>query len=98
VGLLLSSLSFLGGTATLFYQTASGGTLGRALLVAFLIFLAGLQFLCFGVLGEYVWRINSEIRGRPFYILMGEFEAEMRTRLEEPVHLKQGGGNRREAG
>jgi dolichol-phosphate mannosyltransferase len=35
--------------------------------------LGGLNMLMLGVLGEYVWRIYDEVRGRPSYIIQQIF-------------------------
>lgn len=85
VGVVVSLLGVTLGAAALVSQ-AGGGTALAALVVT----LMGLQFLCLGALGEYVWRINSEMRGRPFYVVMGEYEADVRARREPSVALPRG--------
>jgi dolichol-phosphate mannosyltransferase len=42
------------------------------------LFLGGVQMLMLGVLGEYLWRISSEVRDRPQYIVMKEVGFEER--------------------
>ena len=57
---------------------------GFASLIVSVTFLAGIQLLSLGVLGEYIGRIFAEVKGRPLYIVerrlgLGE------VRLAEPV-------------
>ena len=42
---------------------------GYASLMVSITFLAGIQLLSLGILGEYIGRIFSEVKGRPLYIL-----------------------------
>lgn len=42
---------------------------GYASLIVSITFLAGIQLLSLGVLGEYIGRIFSEVKGRPLYII-----------------------------
>lgn len=45
---------------------------GFASLIVSVTFLAGVQLLSLGVLGEYIGRIFAEVKGRPLYIVQGE--------------------------
>mgnify|MGYP007093027287 FL=1 len=42
---------------------------GYASLITTLLFLGGIQLISIGVLGEYIGRIYTEIKGRPTYII-----------------------------
>jgi len=44
---------------------------GFASLIVSVTFLAGIQLLSLGVLGEYIGRIFAEVKGRPLYIVQG---------------------------
>lgn len=70
LGLIISILSFLLGSAFLFWRISSGNVLpGFATLSVALFFLGGVQLLCLGILGEYVGRIHSEVKRRPTYVV-----------------------------
>jgi polyisoprenyl-phosphate glycosyltransferase len=45
------------------------------------LFLGGVQLTMIGVLGEYLWRILDETRGRPLYII----DRTIGVRAREPV-------------
>lgn len=48
---------------------------GFASLIVSVTFLAGVQLLSLGVLGEYIGRIFAEVKGRPLYIVQDEIGA-----------------------
>lgn len=73
-GLTISLIAFIGAIVVLFDRLVLGiGELGWPSLMITMLFLGGVQMFMLGILGEYLWRINSEIRGRPEYIVMREF-------------------------
>ena len=41
-------------------------------LVCIIFFLNGLQFLCIGILGQYISKMYMEVKGRPIYIVKEE--------------------------
>lgn len=69
-GLFVSSVGFLYllyiiGVATFTDDTVQGW----ASLMVIVLFLGGVQLLSLGVIGEYLGRINEEVKGRPNYII-----------------------------
>ena len=76
-GLTISFIAFIGAIIVLFDKLVLGiGEWGWPSLMIAVLFLGGVQMLMLGIIGEYLWRINSEIRGRPQYIVMKEFGLE----------------------
>lgn len=71
LGILVSMISFVYGTflitRKLFFGYGVGGW--PSVMVA-ILFLSGIQMTMLGVLGEYIWRINEQVKDRPLYILM----------------------------
>ena len=76
--------SYVGGVlafASLIYavfivvRTLIGGSdvPGYASLLTAVLFLGGVQLLSLGVLGEYVGRIFTEVKGRPVYVVRRRF-------------------------
>jgi dolichol-phosphate mannosyltransferase len=91
VGLALMALSVAGGLALLYRGLSAGwGEWGWVALTLAMTFLAGVQLTVLGVLGEYLWRVGSEVRGRPLYIVMNEygFDSPERRLRQDVVPLK----------
>lgn len=64
---------------------------GFASLIVSVTFLAGIQLLSLGVLGEYIGRIFAEVKGRPLYIVQAEV-GRMRAGAATAVHVVPAGG------
>lgn len=74
LGIASASLAFLGAATIVFDRLVLGiGGLGWPSVMVAILFLGGVQLLMLGVLGEYIWRINSEVRGTPQYLVMETF-------------------------
>ncbi|HQV46303.1 MAG TPA: glycosyltransferase [Nitrospira sp.] len=69
LGFTVSCLSFL---VALFYLlkkfTLGTGVPGFTTLVVSIFFLAGIQLVTIGVIGEYIGRISDEVKRRPLYV------------------------------
>jgi dolichol-phosphate mannosyltransferase len=79
VGLTVSIIALVGALIVLFNRLVLGiGEWGWPSLMIGVLFLGGVQMLMLGVLGEYLWRISSEVRDRPQYIVMKEVGFEER--------------------
>ena len=73
LGLIISTIAFLGAVIVLFDKLVLGiGEWGWPSLMITMLFLGGVQMLMLGIIGEYLWRINTEVRDRPQYIVMNQ--------------------------
>jgi glycosyltransferase involved in cell wall biosynthesis len=46
---------------------------GYASLLTAVLFLGGVQLLSIGIIGEYIGRMFLEVKGRPLYLMEGEY-------------------------
>ena len=67
LGILLSALSILGLLYALISYFAGVAVPGWTAIVLSIWLLGGIQLLCIGVLGTYIGKIYSEVKGRPRY-------------------------------
>jgi dolichol-phosphate mannosyltransferase len=73
LGLIISTVAFVGAIIVLFDKLVLGiGEWGWPSLMITMLFLGGVQMLMLGIIGEYLWRINTEVRDRPQYIVMNQ--------------------------
>ena len=80
LGLIISTVALVGAVIVLFDKLVLGiGEWGWPSLMITMLFLGGVQMLMLGIIGEYLWRINTEVRDRPQYIVMDEFGLERPT-------------------
>jgi dolichol-phosphate mannosyltransferase len=70
LGLAVSGLSFLFGLYVIINKLVYGTrVMGWSSVMLAVLLLGGVQLVMIGVLGEYLWRILDESRGRPLYIV-----------------------------
>ena len=75
MGLVVSVLSLMYGFYIVFNTLIFGTEIaGWTTLVAGLMFSAGVQLICLGVIGEYIGRIYQQIRNRPRYVVQTVLE------------------------
>ena len=73
LGLFISTIALVGAVIVLFDKLVLGiGEWGWPSLMITMLFLGGVQMLMLGIIGEYLWRINTEVRDRPQYIVMNQ--------------------------
>lgn len=90
VGLIISIIAFVGAVIVLIDKLLLGlGELGWPSLMITVLFMGGVQMLMLGIIGEYLWRINSEVRGRPQYIVMRDFGFEDRESPRDAMKVAQ---------
>ena len=69
LGFVVSALSFLVAMTYIVKKIALGiGVPGFTTLVVSIFFLAGIQLMTIGVIGEYIGRISDEVKHRPLYV------------------------------
>jgi glycosyltransferase involved in cell wall biosynthesis len=70
IGCSLAMASFLYATYICLYTVIFGGdTPGYASTVILILLFGGLNLFAVGILGEYIGRIYTEVRGRPLYVV-----------------------------
>ena len=70
VGFLFSAVSFLLILYTLYAKFISENYIqGWASIMISILFIGGIQLICLGLIGEYLIRMDSNIRQRPLYII-----------------------------
>jgi glycosyltransferase involved in cell wall biosynthesis len=73
LGLLMAFLAIVGGIVIVALTLTVGSKVeGWASLAVLFLLFNGVQLLCVGVLGEYLWRAVDGIRNRPHYIVETE--------------------------
>lgn len=85
LGLLASSVGFIGTLIFLVYRVAVGaGVSGTVSAFALVFALSGVQLLIVALVGEYVGRIYTEAKGRPYYVVGELHELRPMASLREP--------------
>jgi glycosyltransferase involved in cell wall biosynthesis len=92
VGLFVAAMAFLY-TGIIVVRTIIFGldVPGYASLLTVVLFLGGIQLISLGVLGEYIGRIYTEVKGRPLYLVQGAYGFDERNRASEnaPIYLQK---------
>jgi polyisoprenyl-phosphate glycosyltransferase len=79
LGFLSAGAAFMGIVYTLWVRLLTHSWVrGWAISFVGMLFMAGVQMLCLGILGEYIGRIYTESKQRPLFI-----ELEVRRRVDE---------------
>ena len=76
LGCLVAACSFIGVIWAMVQYFTGNTEAGWASTVCLICFLAGIQLLCLGVVGEYVGKIFLEVKRRPRYIIAEKTEEE----------------------
>ena len=80
MGLVVSVLSLMYGFYIVFNTLIFGTEIaGWTALVVGLMFAAGVQLICLGVIGEYIGRIYDEVKQRPLYVIDQVWEGDSST-------------------
>lgn len=80
MGALIALGAFGYAIGLILYTVFTGGdTPGFASIMVAVLFLGGLNMLSLGILGEYVGRIATEVRGRPLYVVASRTGFEEQT-------------------
>jgi polyisoprenyl-phosphate glycosyltransferase len=70
LGFVVSGMAFLFGLAALIAKLAGSYSVsGLASLVVLIAFVAGIQLIVLGVIGEYIAHISDEVKRRPLYLV-----------------------------
>jgi polyisoprenyl-phosphate glycosyltransferase len=70
VGYIIAAVSFTYGLFVVFNRIVLGiGGSGWPSVISLVAFLGGVQLAVLGMLGEYVWRVAEQVRGRPRFLI-----------------------------
>lgn len=72
LGLIFSTISFIGVIWALIIQLTGNFVAGRASTVCIICFVGGIQMIGIEVIGEYIGKIYMEVKDRPKYIISDE--------------------------
>jgi glycosyltransferase involved in cell wall biosynthesis len=69
-GFFVSMAAFIVAVIEILIRVFTGYNLpGYTSTIFAILFLGGVQLICIGILGEYIGRINDQIKGRPLYLV-----------------------------
>ena len=92
-GILISLGSILGLLYALISHFCGWTVAGWTAIVCSIWLLGGIQLLCIGVVGEYIGKIYSEVKGRPRYIveaLLHTGESEIKSHPAQSMPRTEG--------
>ena len=69
LGLIVSTLSFIGAIWAVVSQISGNTVAGWASTICIVCFMGGIQLICTGMIGEYVGKTYLEVKARPRYII-----------------------------
>ena len=70
LGFFVSIISFVILLYTFYFRLIKGeGVIGWASTISSVLFIGGVQLICIGIIGEYISRINTQVRNRPLYVI-----------------------------
>ncbi len=69
LGLFIALISFIAVIVVVILHFAGNTVWGWSSTVCAIFFMGGVQLLCIGVVGEYIGKIYSEVKGRPRFII-----------------------------
>ena len=70
LGFIVSIVSFVVLLYTLYVRIIEERAIvGWTSTIASILFLGGVQLICIGIIGEYISRINTQVRNRPLYVI-----------------------------
>jgi dolichol-phosphate mannosyltransferase len=71
LGLIVAAFALLMIVVVIYWRLfhPSAPLIGYTIITAAIFFLAAVQLLCLGILGEYLGRVYDEVKGRPIYTL-----------------------------
>jgi dolichol-phosphate mannosyltransferase len=74
LGIIISSISFIFVSIQIFtyFLTDRMTVPGISVLIVSVFFFSGLQFLFFGILGEYIYAIHGQVRRPPKFVIEEE--------------------------
>jgi dolichol-phosphate mannosyltransferase len=75
LGLITASISILAGMTLILMRIERLGifrdtfVMGYASMMCTILFMASIQLICTGILGEYIGRIYDEVKRRPLFVI-----------------------------
>ncbi len=68
-GIFISFIAFLYGCGVVFNYFKGNPIEGWSSAILLILVIGGFQMTMLGIIGEYIWRILDEVRGRPYFVV-----------------------------